>query len=340
MALQFAEVFKKLKNKEFAPVYFLQGDEPYFVDQISDYIEANAMDEGLRSFNQTVLYGKETDLQTILSHAREFPMMAERRVVLVKEAQEIATINKELGEKSIGTYVQNPQPSTVLVFCYKYKSLDKRKKLFKALEKHAIVLNSAKMYDNQLPDWVKEYVSKKGFSIHLKATQLIVENIGNNLSRISNEIDKMLINFTEKAEISPEHVYKYIGISKEYNVFELQKALAFKNVMKANEIITYFQSDPKSNPIIPIITVLFSFFTKIMLIHHAPDKSERSVASLLKVNPFFVKEYMMAARNYNIAQVIRNVSFIREGDLRSKGIENPSMGDGQILKELIFKLMH
>lgn len=340
MAEQFQSILKKLKNNEFAPVYFLQGEEAFFIDRVSDFIEDNAMDEGMRSFNQIVMYGKEADLQTILTHAREFPMMSERRVVIVKEAQEIQTINKEEGEKLISDYIQNPQPSTILVFCYKYKSLDKRKKLAKSLDKHAVVLNSTKLYDNQLPDWVETYVKEKKFTIHHKATQLIVENIGNSLSRIANEIDKMMINFPDKVEISPEHVYKYIGISKEYNVFELQRALAYKNVLKANEILAYFASDPKSNPIIPIISVIFSFFNKVMLVHHAKDKSERHMASLLKINPFFVKEYMMAARNYSLGQVIRNMKFIREGDLRSKGIGAAPMGDHQILKELIFKLMH
>lgn len=340
MPEQFQSILKKLNNKEFAPLYFLEGEEPYFIDQVSNFIEQNAMEESLRSFNQTVLYGKETDLQTIVTHAREFPMMAERRVVLVKEAQEIQAIGREQGEKLLSDYAQNPQPSTILVFAYKYKSLDKRKKLAKVLDKHAVVLRSTKMYDNQLPDWISGYVRDKKFKIDHKAVQLIAENIGNNLSRITNEIDKMLINFSSDTEITPEHVYKFIGISKEYNVFELQKALSYKNVLKANEIIAYFESDPKNNPIIPIISLLFSFFTKIMLIHHSTDKSERHLAGLLRINPYFVKEYMMAARNYPMLQAVRNISFIKEADLRSKGVDAAPMGEGEILKELIFKLMH
>lgn len=340
MSVTSQSILEKLKNNEFAPFYFLQGDEPFFIDQVSDFIEENGMEEGLRSFNQTILYGKETDLQSILSHAREFPMMADRRVIIVKEAQEIQTINKEQGEKLLSAYAENPQPSTVLVFCYKYKTLDKRKKLYKFLDKHAIVLSSVKMYDNQLPDWVESFVKKKGYAIDQKAVHLIVENIGNNLSRISNEIDKMLINFKDEKKINPDHIYKFIGISKEYNVFELQKVLAYKNVLKANEIIKYFESDLKNNPIIPVIAILFSFFNKILLVHHSKDKSDRAVASLLKVNPFFVKEYLMAAKNYPLGHVVRNISYIREADLRSKGIDNVSIGDGQILKELVFKLMH
>ena len=194
-------ILAKLKNSEYSPLYFLQGEEPFFIDEISDFIEINAIEEGLRGFNQSILYGKETDLQTILSHAREYPMMAERRVIIVKEAQELQSIDKELGEKLLTHYSENPQPSTVLVFCYKYKTLDKRKKLFKSLDKHAIFLNSAKMYDNQLPDWVEAHIKKKGYSIDHKAIHLIVENIGNNLSRITNEIDKMLINFKNESTL-------------------------------------------------------------------------------------------------------------------------------------------
>ena len=334
------DIIQKLKNSEYSPLYFLQGDEPYFIDQVSDYIEENAIDEGMRGFNQTIMYGKDTDLQTILTHAREFPMMSERRVIIVKEAQEIKAINNEQGEKLLGTYAENPQPSTVLVFCYKYKSLDKRKRLYKGLDKHAILMTSTKMYDNKLPEWVDSYLKKKGYSINPKATQLIVENIGNNLSRISKEIDKMLINLKDENTVGPDHVYRFIGISKEYNVFELQKALSFKNVVKANEIIKYFESDLKSNPIIPVIAIIFTFFNKVLLVHHSKDKSERALAGLLKVNPFFVKEYLMAARNYPLANVVRNISYIKEADLRSKGINNASISEGQILKELIFKLMH
>ena len=340
MAETHQSILQNLKNKQYAPVYFLQGEETYYIDQISNYIEANALDEGLKSFNQIITYGKESDLQTILTQAREFPMMAERRVVIVKEAQELATISKEQGEKLLTHYLENQQTSTVLVFCYKYKPLDKRKKLAKALDKHAVVLEAKKMYDNQLPDWVSGYIKDKGRKIEQKAVFVIVENIGNNITRIANEIDKMLGNLAEDAIINSDDVYKNIGVSKEYNVFELQKALAFKNILKANQIIKYFESDPKSNPLIPIVTLLFSFYTKLLLVHHAKDKSEWSIASVLKVNPFFVKEYLMAANNYSLVQTIQKIGFIKDADLQSKGIGQVSMKEGAILKELIFKLLH
>jgi DNA polymerase-3 subunit delta len=340
VAVTYQEILSNLKSKQYAPVYFLQGDESYFIDEIVDYIEQHALEESMKSFNQVILYGKDADLPTIINHAKGFPMMAERKVVIVKEAQEVDGITRAEGEKILVQYLENPQPSTILVFGYKYKKLDKRKKLSKIIDKHAIFLTTAKFYDNQLPSWVEGYVKGKNKKIEHNALQLIVQNIGNNITRIANEVDKMLINIGDEVLITVDHVYKNIGISKEYNVFELQKALTFKNVLKANEIIHYFESDPKSNPIIPIISNLFSFFNKILLIHHSKDKSDRHLASLLGVHPFFVKEYSMAAKNYGLAKVVANVHHIKIADMKSKGIDYPSQPEGQILKELVFNLIH
>lgn len=340
MAETYQNILQKLKNNQYAPVYFLQGEETYYIDQVSDYIEANALEERLKSFNQIITYGKETDLQTVLTLAREFPMMSDRRVIIVKEAQELQSINKEQGEKLIINYLENQQTSTILVFCYKYKTLDKRKKLSKALIKHAVVLNAKKMYDNQLADWIALYIKEKGRKINQKAIFVIVENIGNNLTRITKEINKILINLDANAEITSEDVYENIGISKEYNVFELQKAMVYKNILKANQIINYFKLNPKNNPLIPIISLLFSFYTKILLVHHAKYKSEREIASTLKINPFFVKEYITAAKNYPLKETIQKIGFIKEADLQSKGVGQVSMKEGAILKELVFKLLH
>ncbi|MEO9964743.1 MAG: DNA polymerase III subunit delta [Reichenbachiella sp.] len=340
MAVTYQDVISDLKNNKYAPVYFLQGEESFFIDEVTQYIEKNAMDEGMRSFNQVVLYGKDADIPSILNHAKGFPMMAERKVVIVKEAQEIAGFLKEENEKMLIHYLENPQPSTVLVFGYKYKTLDKRKKLGKIIDQKAVMITAAKFYDNQIPAWLESFVKSRSKTIDQKALQLIVENIGNNLTRIANEVDKMLINIGEESKITSDHVYKYIGISKEYNVFELQKALSFKNVMKANEIITYFKSDPKSNPIIPIIANLFSFYNKLLLLHHSKDKSDKHLASLLGVHPFFVKEYIMAAKNYPIGKVVTNIRHIKIADMKSKGIDYPSQPEGEILKELIFNLIH
>lgn len=340
MAATYQEVLSNLKNNQFAPVYFLQGEETYFIDEIIKFVEENALEESLRSFNQIVLYGKDADIPTIINHAKGFPMMAERKVVIVKEAQEIPGFAKEANEKMLVAYLENPQPSTVLVLGYKYKTLDKRKKLGKVLDQKAVMMTATKFYDNQVPGWVETFVKSRQKTIDQKALQLIVEHIGNNLTRIANEVDKMLINIEGEPKITAEHVYKNIGISKEYNVFELQKALSFKNALKANEIINYFRSDPKSNPIIPIIANLFSFFNKILLVHHSKDRSEKHLASLLGVHPFFVKEYIMAAKNYSMVKVTSNIRHIKVADMKSKGIDYPSQPEGEILKELIFNLIH
>ncbi len=340
MAVTYQNILSNLKSDQYAPVYFLQGEESFFIDEVIKHIEKHAMDESLRNFNQVVLYGKDADIPTLLNHAKSFPMMAERKVVIVKEAQEIAGFGKGDNEKMLIDYLENPQPSTVLVFGYKYKTLDKRKKLAKTIDQKAVLMTASKFYDNQVPAWTESFVNSRNKTIDQKALQLIVENIGNNLTRIANEVDKMMINIGDDPKITAEHVYKNIGISKEYNVFELQKAFSFKNVMKANEIIAYFKSDPKSNPLIPIIANLFSFFNKLLLVHHAKDKSDKHLASLLGVHPFFVKEYLMAAKNYPLGKVVANVRHIKIADMKSKGIEYPTRPEGEILKELVFNLIH
>lgn len=340
LAISFQDVLGQLKNNQYAPVYFFQGDEPFYIDRLVKHIEENAIDAGLRDFNQVVLYGKDTDLPTVINHAKGFPMMSERKVVIIKEAQELAGLDKEPGDKFLSPYLDNPQPSTILVFSYKYKTLDKRKKLAKALAQKAVMFSATKMYDNKLPAWVDEFVKEKGKRIDQKALQLIVENIGNNLTRIANEIDKMLINIKDQDTISADDVYRNIGISKEYNVFELQKAIGFRNVLKANQIINYFDSDPKSNPIIPIIANIYTFFNKLLLVHKSQDKSDRGLASLLGVNPFFVKDYTMAAKNYPMPKVMSNIRHLKVADMKSKGIDYPKQTEGEILKELIFKLLH
>ncbi|HEY8400971.1 MAG TPA: DNA polymerase III subunit delta [Cytophagaceae bacterium] len=333
-------VLKELKNKKYAPVYFLQGDEPYYIDLISDYIEKNCLQEFEKSFNQTVLYGKDVNMNTIMQNAKKFPMMAERQVVIVKEAQEVSDLGKESGDKQLEAYVKNPLGSTVLVFCHKYKTLDARKSLSKTLDKFAVVVNSKKLYDNQLPDWVSAYFSEKGFKITPKAALMLAENIGNNLDRLANESDKLLINLKEKVEVDEALIEKYVGISKEFNVFELQKALVKKDVYKANLIINYFEANPKNNPIIPIIVVLFNFFSKLLLVHTSEDKSESGLSKLLQVNPFFVKDYIFGAKAYPLNKTMNIIHYLREADLRAKGVDSGSMGEGQILKELIFKILH
>ncbi len=335
-----AQILKNIQSGQYAPVYFLQGDEPYYIDLISDEIEKNALDASAKGFNQVVLYGKDVRMNDILGNARRFPMMSDRQVVIVKEAQNILDLGKEEGDKQLMQYLANPQPSTILVFGHKHKSLDKRKAVYKAIEKHAVTLSTNKLYDYQMPDWVRAYIKEKGFSITDKGVFMLVEFIGNNLERMSNEIDKMLINFKEKVEINDHLIQKYIGISKEYNAFELQKAVAGRDILKANKIVQYFEANPKSNPVIPIIAILYLFFSKLLIIHSTPDKSENNLATILKTNKFFIKEYLVAARNYPLWKVVSVVHDIRHADLQSKGVNAGNLPDGQILKELVFKVLH
>lgn len=335
-----SQIISDIKSGQYAPVYFLQGDEPYYIDLISGLVEQHALDEAAKGFNQIILYGKDVRVNDVLGNAKRFPMMSDRQVVIVKEAQSIIDLGKEAGDQAFIHYLENPLPSTILVICYKHKKMDRRKALFKSFDKHAVVLTSTKLYDNQVPDWIRNYFREKEFNITDKSIFMIAEYIGNNLERLANEIDKMLINFKEKEEINDHHIQKYIGISKEYNAFELQKAVAQKELVKANKIIHYFEANPKSNPVIPIISLLFSFFSKLLMLHATPDKSDNNLASVLKVNRFFIRDYTQAARNYPPNKVIQVIHDLRHADLQSKGVNAANLPDGQILKELIFKIMH
>ena len=335
-------VLKELKKGRYAPVYFLQGDEPFYIDQITEYIEENALSETEKGFNQIILYGKDSDMPAVLTNAKRFPMMANRQVVLVKEAQELADLQQKGGQEMLAHYVQHPLPSTVLVFSYKYKLLSKKLALTKALDQFAVLVESKKMYDNQVPDWIIRWVEQQNQTIEEQAVQMLMDHIGNNLERLANELEKVSINLEKESQtaITADLVQKYVGISKEYNAFELQKAIAQGNFSKAFQIVYYFAANPKANPLIPTIALLFTFFSKLLLVHQATDKTERGLASLLKVHPFFVKEYRVAAVNYPLPKVIRNISLLRRADLNSKGIENTTGNDDQILKGLVYQLMH
>lgn len=316
---------------------------------IANYIEKNALSEADKGFNQVICYGKDVPIGTLMNYARRFPMMANRQVVIVKEAQEIPDLGKEEAQKMLAGYAINPLPSTILVLCHKYKSLDGRKlldlpdgkkSLAKVFDERAVLVESKKLYDNQVPDWVAGYCRDKGFKVSTKATVMLAESVGNDLNRLAGEIEKMLINLPEGAEITADTVQQYVGISKEYNTFELQKALILRDVVKANQIIKYFESNPKDNPIIPIIALLFAFFSKVLVAYHTPDKSENNLATVLKINRFFVKDYLQTMKGYSFTKVIQIIHFLKEADLRSKGIEAGNATDGQILKELVFKILH
>lgn len=339
MAYSPESVLADIQQNKFAPIYFLQGEESYYIDQITEAIEKNALKESEKGFNQVVMYGKDTDVSKIITNARRYPMMAERQVVIVKEAQEITDLNKEEGQRLLESYIKNPLPSTILVFAHKHKTLDGRKSLSKAFSSGAVMITTKKIYDNKVPEWVNNYVKNKGYTIDAKATQMLADFIGNNLGRLANEIDKIIINLKGNTAIDAGIVQQFVGISKEYNTFELQKALAIRDIVKANRIVNYFEANPKSNPVIMIIGMLYSYYAKLLQVHYAKDKSEKSLASLLQLHPFVVKEYVIAARNYPVQKVMDNIHHLRTADLHSKGV-NANLEQGQILRELIFKLMH
>ena len=334
------QVLSDLKSGKYAPVYFLQGEESFYIDQISDFIEENCLQEADKGFNQTVMYGKDANMSQIITNARRFPMMAERQLVLVKEAKEIPDLNKEEGQKLLMDYLDNPVPSTVLVFAHKHKKVDGRKPLSKALGKKALLVTTTKLRDYELPKWIEAFVKSKGLNINYQSVQMLADYIGTNLERLSNEIGKVAINLKEGEQITEDHIQKYVGINKDYNVFELQKAISTRDVLKANKIVNYFSANIRAHSIIPMIALLYSYYTKLLLLHSAKDKSDSGLARVIGVPPFVVKEYKIAASHYALAKVMQNIGHLREADLRSKGVNSGAIREEEVLKELVFKLMH
>lgn len=334
------KILVDLKSRKYAPVYFLQGEETFYIDLISDHIEKNALTEAEKGFNQVVVYGKDAAMATILTHARRFPMMAERQVVIVKEAQDIQDLNKETGAKLLLDYISKPVPSTILVFCHKHKNLDKRRELGKKIDQYTTALNTKKLYDNQLPEFVLEYVKEKKIGIDDRAVVTLCEYVGNDLHRLANEIDKLSLALPEGGSISPEHVMNQVGVSKEYNIFELQKAILQKDPLLANRIVNFFESNTKKNPMIPVVAYLFSFFSKLLAATQAADKSDRGLVSALKISPYSAKDYSLALRIFSPDKIIENISSIKEADLKLKGVNSGADTEGQIFRELVYRIMH
>ena len=323
-----------IKKGDLKPIYFLMGEESYYIDKISDYIEDNVLEETEKGFNQMVLYGRDVTIDDIVSNAKRYPMMAERQVVIVKEAQDLSRTIEQLAK-----YAANPQPTTVLVFNYKYKKLDKRKALYKAIIKIGVVYESKKMYENQVADWIRRTLAGKNYDISPKAAQMLVEFLGTNLSKIDNELNKLKIVLPEGTQITPDHIEENIGISKDYNNFELRKAVGQRNILKAHQIAKYFADNPKDNPMVVTVALLFSFFSQLLQLHGMSDKNPRSVASALKVNPYFVNEYIEAARNYPMKKVSYIIGVLREFDVKSKGVGSNAVPQGDLLKELLVKVL-
>lgn len=328
------QIVTDIKNGHLKPIYFLMGEEPYYIDRISEFIEDHVLAEEERGFNQMVLYGRDVTVEDIISNAKRYPMMADHQVIIVKEAQDLARSIEKLAD-----YAKQPQPTTVLVMNYKYKTIDKRKALYKTLQKNGVVYESKKLYENQVADWIRRVLSTKNYTIVPKAAQMLVEFLGTDLSKISNELDKLQIILHKGTQISPEHIEENIGISKDFNNFELRQAIGEKNAFKAFRIVNYFAENPKDNPMVVTVTLLFNFFSQLLQFHGLTDKSPRNVASALKVNPYFVNEYVLAAKNYPMKKVSEVISVLREFDVKSKGVGSNAVPQGDLLKELLVKIV-
>ena len=327
-------IIQQIRNRVLSPVYLLFGEEPYFIDAISKVVEDEVLDAGEKEFNQIVLYGYDTDIQQLLGTVKRFPMMASHLVVILKEAQMMKNL------EPLTSYFENPMPSTILVICHKYKKIDKRKVLYKSAQKSGVAFESVKLKDFQLPGWIHKYVREHGYVINEKNCFLISEHLGNDLSKISNELEKVFISLAPGSEITTAIIEHSIGISRDYNIFELQKALGDKDTTKATRIMLYFSNNMKEYPLIFIISILYSYFSKILKLHFTESRDKQVIASQLGIHPFFVPEYQKATKNYTVQKIAKIIEHLRTCDLRSKGVENTSTSHSELLKELVFKIMH
>jgi DNA polymerase-3 subunit delta len=333
------KIWTDVKAGKFAPVYFLQGEETFYIDLICNYIEENALQPHEKSFNQVIVYGRDAAMAAILTHARRFPMMAEKQVVIVKEAHEVQDLGKETGSKLLLDYLKQPAPTTILVFCHKHKTLDKRKELGKKIDQLSVSLTCKKMYDNQLPEFIAEYAQQNKIGIDDRASLALCEYVGNDLHRLANEIDKLTISSPGK-NITLEQVMHQVGVSKEYNIFELQKAIIKKDTVQANKIVNFFEANSRKNPMIPVVAFLYSFFSKLLAASQVTDKSDRGLVSALKINPYAAKDYSYALRQYHTEKIIQTLSFLTEADLKLKGVNSGSDTEGQIFRELVYRIIY
>ena len=335
MPVTFEEIMSDLKKRIFKPVYFLAGDEPYYIDLITDFIQEKVLAESEKSFNQVVLYGEDTTVNSIIETSRRFPMMSSHQVVIVKEAQALKKI------EDLMVYLEKPLLSTILVLNYKYKVIDKRTKLHKALDTQGVYFETMRLRDYQVPPWIERYLMTKGIKTDPEAAAMLTESLGTDLHKIVNELDKLLITLPAgKPVITTSLIEKNIGISKDFNNFELQKAIGERNIFKANLIVQYFANNPRDNPINLTIASLFSFFTKILTYHYLTDKSKNNVAAVLKINPFFVKDYEISALKYNASKTVHIISLLRTYDMKSKGFGDVSTESGDLMKELVYRILH
>lgn len=332
----YTAILQDLKAKHYYPVYYLMGEESYYIDLIANYIADHVLTEEEKEFNQTVIYGPDTNMADIINTAKRYPMMAEYQVVIVKEAQALRA------SEELSYYLQKPQRSTILVFCHKHGVLDRRKKLANEIEKVGILFESKKLKESQLPSFINLYIKNRGFDIDPKAVAMLADFVGTDLSRLTGEIEKLIITLPDRqARITPLQIEQNIGISKDYNNFELRAALVEKDVLKANHIVKYFGENPKTNPIQMTLSLLFGFFSNLMLAYYAPQKTEQGIAAFLGLkSPWQAREYMTAMHRYSGIKTMQIIGEIRYADAASKGVGNSSAGDAEILRELIFKILH
>lgn len=332
----YEEIARNLKNKIYSPVYFLMGEEDYYIDRISDYIMDTVLTETEKEFNLTLLYGSDTDIVSIINAARRYPMMSKYQVVIVREAQNLKNLDELIH------YLQKPMSSTILVMCYKHGTLDRRKKITAELEKAGVLFESKKLKDTQLPGFISSYLKRKQVEIKPKASEMMAEFVGTDLNRMAGELEKLIITLPAgQKRITAEQIERNIGISKDYNNFELRNALIEKDVFKANQIVKYFEDNPKNNPLQVTLAVLFNFFSNLMLAYYAPDKSDQGIASQLGLrSPWQAKDYMAGMRKYTGVKVMQIIGAIRTCDAKSKGIDNPSTPDGELLRELVYFILH
>lgn len=333
--MKFAEILGDLKNKIYRPVYFLHGEEEYFIDVICDYIAENVLSEADREFNQIVLYGKDTDEQTIIDTARRYPMMANYLVVIVKEAQVLQNIDL------LADYFENPVKSTILVLCHKHKAYDNRKALAKRADKSGVNFRSDRLYDSKVPAWINEQLKADGFAISPGGARLLTASLGNDLSKIQNELGKLVLNLKPGQVIDENIIEENIGISKEFNIFELQNAMGEGDMYKVNLICRHFGANPRTYPFVLTLTLLYQFFSKLLIFHSLKNKSSnQAVGAEIGVHHFFVKDYRTAARRFTPDRILRSISLLREYDMKFKGVNNSTTNEGELLREMIFKMMH
>ena len=327
------KIIAEWKRQNFKPVYWLEGDEEYFIDKAVDFAEHHILNENESSFNLSVFYGKDANWADVVNACRRYPMFAERQVVLLKEAQQMKDVEKLI------SYIENPLSSTVFVISYKEKKLDARKRFAKIVKEKGELISTKKMYDSKLPEWTQEMLQLKGLTITQKGLILLVEHIGNDLTRIVNEVDKLSVNLGTRTNITEEDIEKYIGVSKEYNVFELQIALAAKDLARSIQIIQYFEANPKAGPIQLILPSLYSFFSKVFMIFSAGTNDEKTIAASIGVNPFFMKDYILAARLYKYSGVEKILLLLHTYNLKSIGVGSINTGDASLMKEMVVKMM-